>query len=196
MHRKFSRILTTSAVVVVLASCGAGNDDGAASADSAPAAANASFNEADSTFVHEMIGHHEQAVEMAELALNPSDGARPEIVDLSGRIKAAQQPEIDLMKGWLVSWGETHEESTDTMAGMDHSGGMTTAEEMTALSAATGPEFDKMWLTLMITHHRRAVSSALVVQQDGVNPDVRKLAEGVIAAQNAEIEEMTALLGA
>lgn len=201
MHRQFSRLLATAAALAFLAACG-GDESAEKSVGtvvSEAATESSSANEADLTFVHEMIGHHEQAVSMADMALAAGSGARPEITALAGRIKAAQQPEIDLMRGWLEAWGEAHDESSDSassMEGMDHSSGMMTDEEMAALTSATGSEFDQQWLTLMIKHHRGAVSSALIVQQDGVNPDVRTLADGVVTAQNAEIEELTTLLGA
>jgi uncharacterized protein (DUF305 family) len=45
-----------------------------------------------------MIPHHEQAIEMAEIAaLNTSS---PEVLQLAQEIKDAQSPEINLMKSW------------------------------------------------------------------------------------------------
>jgi uncharacterized protein (DUF305 family) len=142
-----------------------------------------------------MIPHHEQAVEMAEIALDPARGAGDDVRTLATRIQAAQDPEIERMRALLASWGE--EELTDM--GDDHEShgmsGMMTAEEMAALEQASGTEFDRMWLAMMIAHHEGAVEMAGVVQAGGSAPAVRELAGQIATAQEAEIAEMTSLLG-
>ena len=73
--------------------------------------------------------------------------------------------------------------------------GMMSAEQMDALMIATGPEFDQMWLEMMIAHHEGAISQSETVKADGSNPDVLLLADQIITAQQGEITEMQALLG-
>ncbi len=80
---------------------------------------------------------------------------------------------------------------------MDHSGhdtgggmGMDTG----ALAAASGAEFDRMFLTQMIAHHQGAVAMAETEIADGQNTDAIALAESIRDSQNAEIGEMQALL--
>ena len=53
-----------------------------------------------------MIAHHEQAIEMAEIAQDPARQAGADVVDLAERVEAAQDPEIELMTGWLEAWGQ------------------------------------------------------------------------------------------
>ena len=65
---------------------------------------------------------------------------------------------------------------------------------MDALAASTGSGFDTMWLEMMIEHHTGAVAMAEDVKSSGANPDVEALADQIIAAQQAEIDEMTGLL--
>ena len=195
-------------VAVVVASCG-GDDDAASESSppntaAAPATAPTSpdgstaaqFNDADVEFAQGMIAHHEQAIAMAEIALDPAIGASPEVTDLAGRVQTAQDPEIELMTGWLTAWG--HPLTMDESGGhdMESMEGMMTAEEMDALAAASGTEFDTMWLEMMIEHHTGAVAMAEGVKDAGVNADVRALADQIIAAQQAEIDEMTGLLPA
>lgn len=152
------------------------------------------------TFAKAMIPHHEQAVEMATIALDPGVGASPDVVDLATRIQAAQQPEIDLMTSWLTAWGEEpHDmndmENMDDMADMDGMEGMMSADDMAAMSVMSGPAFDTRWAEMMIRHHEGAVAMADDVKTSGQNADVMVLADEIITAQQAEIAEMQALLG-
>ena len=189
---------------LTLAACGDdGSSDSSAITPTAPASgaataspdASAEFNDAEVMFAQGMIPHHEQAVEMADIALDPTIGAGPEVIDLATRIKAGQDPEIEQMKGWLESWGQPMQMDMSDghdMGGMD---GMMTVEEMDELGTMTGPDFDRMWMEMMIRHHEGAIEMADTVTADGSNADVRALAEAIIGAQQAEIAEMQALLG-
>ncbi len=158
----------------------------------------------DVMFVQGMIPHHEQAVAMADLALDPAAGASQEVVALATRIKNAQTPEIELMNSWLTTWSVPLQTS---MAGgaMDHSntGGMNTdnmtgtmsAKEMTTLKSSTGAAFDTAWLNGMIKHHQGAIMMAYGVKTSGKNPEVINLADQIILSQTAEIAEMQGMLG-
>jgi uncharacterized protein (DUF305 family) len=72
--------------------------------------------------------------------------------------------------------------------------GMMTVEEMDELGTMTGADFDRMWMEMMIRHHEGAIEMAETVKADGSDPEVLALADAVIAAQQAEIAEMQALL--
>ena len=186
---------------LVLSACG-GDDESSlpqasvaetsAAVDSTGAAA--SFNDSDVVFAQSMIRHHEQAIEMADIALDPSVAAGPEVVDLANRINAAQDPEIQVMTQWLTAWDQPVEMDTTGEHGMDNMDGMMTAEEMDALAGMTGPDFDRMWMEMMIAHHEGAIAMAQTVQAAGSNPDVIALAGEIISAQQGEIDEMQALL--
>jgi uncharacterized protein (DUF305 family) len=199
MYRRFMIPTITLALVTTLAACGSddtSSSDTTVAAVEAPAgtsAAAVTLNEADVEFAQGMIAHHEQAVEMAEIALDPNVGASTEVVDLATRIQAAQEPEIDLMTGWLTAAGESTvmDMSGDEMMSME---GMMSVEDMDALAASTGTEFDTMWLEMMIAHHEGAISQSETVKANGANPDVLALADQIITAQQAEITEMQALL--
>jgi uncharacterized protein (DUF305 family) len=189
----------------LIAACGGGDDEAAdtlapvqsvpsISASGAASGAATAFNDADVAFAQGMIGHHEQAIEMAEIALDPNAGASPEVLDLAGRIQSAQGPEIDLLTGWLTSWGQPVQ--MDASAGHDMASmeGMMTAEEMDQLATLSGPEFDTMWMEMMIRHHQGAIAQSETVKAAGSNPEALALADQIIAAQSGEITEMEALL--
>lgn len=148
----------------------------------------AGHNEADVAFAQGMIPHHEQAIEMSEMAL--SQAARPEVKDLANRIKAAQGPEIDKLTRWLEDWGQP----LQPQHGEHHGAGMLSDADMTQLRASSGPEFDRRFLEGMIRHHEGAVSMAQEELDKGQFPDAKQLARHIIDSQQAEISEMQRLL--
>ena len=148
----------------------------------------AEFNSADEVFAMEMIGHHEQAIEMADTLLAKPD-VDAEVLELAANIKAAQQPEIDLMSDWLESWGV----DMSGMSGMDHGGGMMPQEDMDALAAATGAEASVLFLDQMVEHHEGAIKMAELELDTGQNADALELAQKIIEDQTAEIEVMQTL---
>lgn len=186
------------ALGALLAACGSTSADSAhgsapASASAAQTAAQAAA--ADIAFAQLMIPHHQQAVEMADLAL--STETSPEVRGLAQQIKAAQDPEIQQMSGWLQAWGAPmamdDEHASHGMGGVSMSG-MMSDEDMQALGAATGAQFDRLWLTMMIAHHEGAVAMAEQVKAASSDAEVIALANAVISGQTAEIETMQQLL--
>ena len=153
-----------------------------------------SHNEADTTFAQMMVIHHEGAIEMATLA--ERDASSSEVRSLAGRIRAAQGPEIDQMRGWLQEWGEPAPEDSD-MAGMDHDGmemgGLDQQAAMDQLMKLNGEAFDETFLTLMIQHHQGALTMANQEVARGENTQAVALAKSIISAQQKEIAEMQAL---
>jgi uncharacterized protein (DUF305 family) len=163
------------------------------------------FTDADVHFVTGMIGHHAQALVMAGMA--PSHGAGPSIRTLAGRIINAQQDEIELMRQWLIDRDqvvpEVHIEGTRLMVhGAGHAmnmPGMLTDGQLSALDAARGAEFDRLFLTLMIQHHRGAVTMVHdLFRTDGAGQDeaVFKLASDIQADQSTEVARMELMLDA
>ncbi|GGM41208.1 hypothetical protein GCM10012275_10270 [Longimycelium tulufanense] len=149
-------------------------------------------NEADAAFTQQMIPHHEQAVEMAKLV--PDRSNNPELLDLAKRVEQAQQPEIEKMTAWLRDWGA--EAPTAAGGHGDHGmAGMMSDSQMTELWKATGTEFDRMWLRMMIEHHKGALEMARTDRERGTNAQAKELAKNIIDGQQAEIDEMNAMLG-
>lgn len=182
-------ILATIAAAAVLAFTGCGNDDGG----SEPSANQ--VNDADVTFAQEMIPHHQQAIEMAQLA--EERAASPQVTDLAAGIKQAQDPEIQTMTDWLNAWGEDVPDDMGVMDSGDMSmdmPGMMSGDEMSQLEAASAAAFDEMFLTMMIEHHQGAIEMAQTEQADGTNPDAIALGEKIEADQTAEIATIRDLL--
>ncbi len=195
-HRATGRALALVTSLTLLGALGACSSDGAEHGGghdtAASAGASVSPRQGDIVFAQGMIPHHEQAVEMADIAL-AHDSVSADVKRLATDVKAAQDPEIQQMQGWLSSWGAP---ATATGSADPHAAhGMMTDEDMDALEDATGDEFNRMWMAMMIEHHDGAITMAQDVLKTTDDPEVKALAEAVIAAQQAEIEEMKKLLG-
>jgi uncharacterized protein (DUF305 family) len=146
------------------------------------------FDMNDVMFAQMMIPHHEQAVELATLA--ETHTTNPKILDLAARIKAAQAPEISQMRGWLKTAGMG-------MSGSDNMAmpGLVSDADMATIKAASGAKFDKLFLVHMIAHHEGAITMANDVLKTSTNDEVISLAKTIVTSQQAEIDEMKALLG-
>lgn len=178
------------ASLLALAACGGEEDS--------PAGGSAEFNGADVTFASEMIPHHQQAVEMAELAADRALSS--EVRQLAEDIEAAQGPEIETITQWLADWGQEAPSGSMDHGDMGHGDsqempGMMNEAEMAQLEQSDGAAFDRMFLEMMIGHHRGAIEMARTEQANGENPDAVALAEQIETDQEAEIEKMEQLLG-
>ncbi|MGY2080630.1 DUF305 domain-containing protein [Modestobacter sp. SYSU DS0657] len=209
MTRTTARLTGLTAALLagalILAGC-AGDDTDAAGGhgsmmnDSSYSAEQAESNDADVAFAQGMVPHHRQAIAMAELV--EGRAADPRVLDLAARIRAAQDPEIETLTGWLQDWDADGGHMDDGTGGMDHGeggvdhgeGGMMSEQDMHALMDATGPEFDRLFLEQMIVHHQGAVEMASDHSANGRDTEALALAQSIRDSQNAEIAEMQRLL--
>ena len=146
----------------------------------------ATYTGADVMFLQMMIPHHQQAIDISNIALKTSKDA--ELLALAGTIIKAQTAEILQMKSWLNKAGATAE--------MGHSmgmGGMLDETDLSALSAATGKTFDTLWLKGMIGHHDGAIHMTTMIK-DASNADIKAFGENVVKDQSAQIVQMQAML--
>jgi uncharacterized protein (DUF305 family) len=153
---------------------------------------------ADVGFMRNMIVHHRQALTMSELA--PSRTSLMPILLLAERIAVSQRDEIDLMQTWLRN--TTTDERSDHHHAHSHTAhdsmpGMASEAELDRLRDARGPDFDRLFLELMIRHHEGAlvmVEELLQTPGAGQRSDVYRIASEIDADQRAEIVRMRALL--
>ena len=167
------------------------------SAEEAIKIANTSHSPADSQFMQDMIPHHHQALEMSVLVADRTN--RPELIDVAGRINVSQDDEIEFMQQWLRERGEQVPDPTVHEAmRTDHTmAGMATPEQMAELAQSEGTAFDRLFLTLMITHHEGAVTMVReLLKQPGsaYEPVLFEFTTNITNDQTAEIERMNALL--
>lgn len=144
----------------------------------------AAHNAADVAFAQGMIPHHQQAIEMSEMALKQA--ASPKVKDLAARISSAQKPEIAMMNRWLETWGQP----LNPAPGARSAAGILGGVEMAQLRQASGPAFDRLFLEGMIRHHEGAVRTSEEELDKGQFPAARQLARQIITGRQAEISEM------
>ena len=161
------------------------------------------WTEADARFMSHMIGHHAQAIAMAQMA--PSHGASNAVQILAARIINAQRDEIVTMQTWLRDRGRPVPEANPAGMVMNMDGhehvmlmpGMLTPEQMQQLDQARGEDFDKLFLRLMIQHHSGAVQMVSELFNSygaGQDETVFKFASDVNVDQTTEIARMQRML--
>jgi uncharacterized protein (DUF305 family) len=161
------------------------------------------YTRADIDFMSGMIHHHAQAIQISQWA--PTHGASPAVIRLTERIINAQQDEITIMQTWLRNRNQEVPVPNPAgmpmkMNGVDHimpMAGMLTDDQLKRLDAARGPEFDRLFLTYMIQHHRGAVSmvdTLLATNGAALDETVFKFAADVSVDQTTEIKRMLQML--
>ena len=142
----------------------------------------------DIMFLQMMIPHHQQAIDISDLALTKSSDS--ELLALAKDIRDGQGAEIVKMKAWLAG----------AKAGMDpgHSmgdsmGGMLSGSELAALKAATGKSFDLLWLKGMTGHHDGAIDMAAMIE-DAENAEIKSFGQAIVSAQSAQNKQMAAMI--
>ena len=157
---------------------------------------------ADVAFMQGMIMHHSQAVEMT--ALIDSHTQNKDVRSLGAKISRSQSDEIRFMQRWLVARGQPVSMAMPGMPDMDMAGnplepmpGMLTPEQMEALEKAKGPDFDHLFLTGMIQHHKGAlamVKDLFDTAGAGQDADLFDFATDADNTQRAEIKIMQNML--
>lgn len=156
--------------------------------------AKTSYSPADVTFMQNMIVHHGQAVKMATLVKARTNNE--DIRKTADRIEAGQKDEMKFMRDWLTSRNEEM-----AIPGMGHAHqvmvGMVTPEQMATLAAARGTEFDRIFLQLMIPHHKGGIEMVEELKQQpgtAYDPVMFEFTNDVVSDQQAEIDRMNAIL--
>jgi uncharacterized protein (DUF305 family) len=139
----------------------------------------------DVMFLQMMIPHHQQAIDISDLALTKS--ADSELLALAKNIRDEQGAEIVKMKSWLE---EANASSHSDSHSMD---GMLSDAELAALDKATGKSFDVLWLKAMTGHHTGAIDMATMIE-NAKSAEIKSFGEGIVASQSAQNKAMAAMI--
>jgi uncharacterized protein (DUF305 family) len=156
-------------------------------ADSAPVTSSQQqHNQADVVFLQNMVLHHAQAITMSQIARNQASAAQ--VKDLAARIEAEQSPQIQQMNSLLTEWGipaPATTGGTGTTNGVGHG---------QLPGTVSGAGFDRAFLEMMTVHHQDAVDMSQIELAQASNPATRNLAQQIISADQAQLNEMQILL--
>lgn len=171
------------AIVLLLGACG--GSDGESSTSGTPTGA--AFDQA---FIDAMVPHHEGAIEMAKAA-KKAGLSQPDLVKVADDILATQQVDIDRMKQWREEWfgsstidpkGAEALGLSESQMGMQHD----------ADALLNSGDIDTDFAQMMVTHHQGAIEMAKLAGENAEHDELKDLAEGIISAQEREIEVMRA----
>ena len=155
-----------------------------------------SYSLGDIQFLRGMIPHHSQAKEMSALAQDRTNNTI--VLAVAARITLSQDDEISMMQGWLVDQGlDAPSEDVHHQPGFERMKGMLSDEQMEELAAASGPEFNRLYLEYMIDHHQGALDMVemLLDQRGSVqDPLLYEFTSDLTSDQTSEIERMDLLL--
>ncbi len=186
----FKRVIAgLVALIMAMALAGCSNDSNMGmDHDGHSSMASGDLSSDDIMFLQMMIPHHQQAIDMSDLALTRSSDS--ELLALAKDIRDEQGAEIVKMKAWLAG----------ANAGMDpgHSmgdsmGGMLSGSELAALEAATGKSFDLLWLKGMTGHHDGAIDMATMIE-DADNDEIKSFGQAIVTSQSAQNKQMAAMI--
>ncbi|TCO44239.1 DUF305 domain-containing protein [Actinocrispum wychmicini] len=178
-----SRLIATF-VVLVLALAGCGQ-----TATSAGPAKSDDHNDADVQFSLNMIPHHRQTIQIADLATRL--GGTEQVKVVAAEILSPEEQDVQTMNGWLRSWNVA---PPADMSGMDMDmPGMLSAKDIKSLQTTTGADFDKKFLTMVAKHLQNGVDMAKQVLNTGKHAGTKTLANKIVKEQGEQIQKVQAL---
>ena len=177
------------ALIMVIALAGCSKDDSMGmDHEGHSSMASGDLSSDDIMFLQMMIPHHQQAIDISDLALTKSSDS--ELLALAKDIRDGQGAEIVKMKAWL----DGANAGMDPGHSMGHDmGGMLGDSELAALKAATGKSFDLLWLKGMTGHHDGAIDMAAMIE-NAENAEIKSFGQAIVTTQSAQNKQMAAMI--
>ena len=184
---RLKRAVTTIFIAILalsLSGCASASNKGMDHAGHS-SGASSDLSSDDVMFLQMMIPHHQQAIDISDLALTKGEDA--ELLALAKNIRDEQAAEIVKMKAWLE---EANASSHSDSHSMD---GMLSDSELAALKKASGKSFDVLWLKAMTGHHTGAIDMATMIENPK-SAEIKSFGEGIVASQSAQNKAMAAMI--
>jgi uncharacterized protein (DUF305 family) len=191
-----ARLLLLLVTAVVVSSCGHSTPPPKISSTTEQPAitgAPAGFNADDVTFATNMIASYRQTTELTDLV--PDHSTNSELIKLASDIDAAQQPEFEMVKVFLVQWNSNSDDNSGQSGNGTAVAGTVDDATMARLGSLHGQDFDTQWLQSMIAHQQGVVTMAEAEAAHGTNVDAVATAKQLIGTYQAQIGRMQQLLG-
>ena len=188
---KVAGVVLGAVVAGLLAGCSGTADTAPQSPQRATAAGQQRHNDADITFLQDLLPHHVQTGTMTDLARTKATS--PKVKALATRIKAEQDQQITRIHDLLGAWGVP---ITAGDSGNGQVPGILSDQQMQQLSSASGSEFDQAFLRLMIDHQQGAIQLAQTELAQGSDPQARRIAQDTVTRQQTQVNQMQKMLQA
>lgn len=172
------------AMMAVLAAALVGCSSGNAAAP--PAQKGVDHNDADVKFSLEMIPHHQQTIMLVDMAANKA--ATQQVTVLAASLLSAEESDIQTMRAWLTTWNSP--QPMDAAHGGHDMPGMVSQADIKALESASGAEFDRKWLALIVKHLENGVTMSQDVLKTGLHAETKSLANHIVKNQEKQIAEV------
>ena len=152
-------------------------------------------------FIDMMAMHHRQGIAMGRMA--ERKGSTPALRAFAKRTADEQEKELLELKKHRDHWyaGAPEMDHSQMMAQMHQKPGMSSHASMdmqgdiAKLQAATGKQFDRLFLDMMIPHHQMAIEMSKEAVTKAEHAEIREIARVGIIKQQKEIAEMKRLKG-
>lgn len=152
----------------------------------------------ETTYLGEIIPHHQAVIDMAEIALEKSQ--RPEVKSLANAIIAGQTNQIQgfttmLQEQYGLTPEQARQQAPEDVRTLIEQVNQATAKSVaTVVQAPADEDFDRIWLSTVVPHHQTAILESLAVQDGARTPALVLMANSTISSQADQVEQMLAWL--
>lgn len=186
-------LLAALAVAALISGCGGQESTPAGSAGEAAsetATLTPGVNAADRAFAYGMLAQRPQIDQLVALARTNSDN--PSMVAMAETLAVSEKQQSETINALLVQWSDGEEGGQGPPPA-----GPTLFDRgaVERLGSLQGPEFDKLWLQVMLNHHQAVMTMASSEISEGEDVNAKTLAQAIITTRQEEIVHMQQLMG-
>lgn len=185
-------LLATLAVAALISGCGGQQSPPAhtSNATTSETALTPGVNAVDRAFAYGLLAQRPQIDHLVALARTNS--GNPSMVALADTLAVSEQQQSETISALLVQWTDGQEGGQ----GPPPAGPILFDRgAVERLGSLHGPEFDTLWLHVMLNHHQAVLTMASSEIKEGEDVNAKTLAQAIIATRSEEIVHMQQLMG-